>query len=672
MLTLPEKIVFALVLAGAIAYFAYRTILLFRILMLGKPDPDNRLQNIGANVVSTALDVFLQRKVLRKPITGLLHLLIVWGFFVFAVNTINHFAGAFLPGFHLFGETAPARYYSVAADLFALLIIIGVLGLAFRRYALRPESLTRPSVESAIVFASIGGAMAAYLWSNACEIAIEPDLVHGPRHHFAAFFLASGLDNLGEGALRAMAHVAWWTDALLHLVLVGLLVIPTKHMHLVAGPFNLVFKRQRPRGQIGNIDLEDETAESFGVARIDEFTWKQNLDLYACIECGRCQDYCPTYNSDKPLNPKSLISDLKHHLLRYGPGLVKSRNNQADAAVADDSNPPLAGGTVDKDAIWACTTCGACIEHCPMGIEHIDKLVDLRRYLALMEADFPEAAGSAFRNFETSGNPWGLAPNDRTAWTDGLNVPVLADKKEADILYWVGCSGAYDDRSRRISRAMVEILDATGADFAILGDEEKCHCESARRLGNEYLYQMALHEIEEILKQYQFKRILVTCPHCFNTFKNEYPAFGVEYPVVHHTQFIENLLESGALDIERAETTAKPIVYHDSCYLGRYNGIYDPPRDVLRSAGCNLVEAERHRERGLCCGAGGGRMWLEEDIGEQINVLRVRDLLATGAGEIAAACPFCITMLTDALKAEDRDDIEAKDIAEIIAGRLKK
>lgn len=664
MLTSVEKLLFAVLLAGAIAYFAYRTIVLVRLIRMGRPDPDNRRAHLGAGIVNALLDVFLQRKVLRRRWVGFFHLLIVWGFFVFAVNTLNHFAGAFLPGFHLFGNTPLSHYYTTMADVFAVLIIAGVVGLAVRRHVLRPETLSRPSIESVIVFTFIGGAMLAYLLSNATEIATG-SVAHA-EYHVASVFIARGLARLNAGPLAIAAHVAWWCDALMHLGLIALLVIPTKHLHLVAGPINLAFPRPYPRGRMSMMDLEDEEATDFGVSRIDQFTWKQNLDLCACIECGRCQEFCPTYQSGKPLRPKHLIVDLKHHLLKDGPALLKSQAAKEGNEAPDV--PALIGATVDTDAIWACTTCGACVEHCPMGIEHVDKLTDMRRHLTLMEGAAPEEANQTFRNLETAANPWGLPPAERAAWAEGLEVPVLAEKRETDVLFWVGCSGSYDDRSKRIAQAMVRILKAAGVEFAILGDEERCHCESARRLGNEYLYQMATQEIIETLKQYRFNRILVICPHCYNTFVNEYPPFGAAYEVIHHSQLINRLLQTGQLKLHANAADHGPVVYHDSCYLGRYNGIYDAPRHALIGTGVTLVGLERERERGLCCGAGGGRMWLEERLGEQISTLRVRELLGAGAAEIAACCPFCITMLTDAIKKEGRDDVPVKDIAEIVAG----
>ncbi len=670
MVTLPEEILFALILMGSIAWFAWRISVLARLVRMGKPDPDDRFANPAGRIAGVFVDVFAQRRVFRKPLVGAFHLLIVWGFFVFAINTVNHFAGAFLPDFDMLAPVGLAHGYAAVADIFAVLIIVGVLGLAFRRHVLRPSSLTRPSAESVLVFTFIAGAMAAYLLDNAAHIALG---IHArPGDHPVSAALAAGFAHWNTAALRILGHAAWWCDSITHLVLVALICIPTKHLHLLAGPVNLVFRRTRARGQLAMMNLEAEDAESFGVSKIEDYTWKQNLDLLACIECGRCQDYCPTANTAKPLNPKKLIVDLKHHLLHDGPALLKaSAAAKAGAEAAErPATPEMIGGVVDVEAVWACTTCASCVEHCPMGIEHIDKIVDMRRHLVLMEAQFPGQADGAFRNMETAGNPWGFGPAARAAWAQDLDVPLMADKKKADILFWVGCSGSYDDRCKRISVAIVEILRAAGVDFAILGPEERCTCESARRLGNEYLYQTAAREIVETLGKYEFKRILTACPHCFNTFANEYPAFGGNYDVVHHASLISELIAEGKLLLNGNGSGISSVAVHDSCYLARHNGIIDAPREALKAAGRTLVSVPREGRKGFCCGAGGGRMWLEETIGERINRVRAKELAGTGAKTVATLCPFCMTMLVDGAKANGGDSPEFKDIAEIIAAAL--
>ncbi len=666
MISLPEKIVFALILAGSTAWFVRRVSVLIRLIRMGRPDSDDRFGHPVRRIADVLVDVFSQRRVFRKPVVGAFHVLIVWGFFVYAINTINHFAGAFLPDFDLLGHSGFALWYAAVADVFAVLIIVGVLGLAFRRHVLRPSSLTRPSAESVLVFTFIGGAMVAYLLDHAVHMALG---IH-PRseYHIVALMLAPVFVGWNELLLNVIGHVAWWFDSVTHLVLVALLFIPTKHLHLLAGPINLVFRRTRPRGQLATMDLEAEDAESFGVAKIEDYTWKQNLDLLACIECGRCQDYCPTANTNKPLNPKKLIVDLKHHLLQVGPALLHAKTGPQPAE--RPATPDMIGGVIDVDTVWACTTCAACIEHCPMGIEHIDKLVDMRRHLVLMEAEFPAQADGAFRNMETAGNPWGFAPTARAGWAQGLDVPLMADKENADVLFWVGCGGSYDDRCKRISVAIVEILRAAGVDFAILGPEERCTCESARRLGNEYLYQTATQEIVETLGKYAFKRIMTACPHCFNTFANEYPTFGAKYDVVHHASFINELIVGGKLALNGHSSEHSAIAVHDSCYLARHNGIIDAPREALQAAGGTLVSVPREGLKGFCCGAGGGRMWLEETLGERINRVRAKELADTGAKTVATLCPFCMTMLVDGAKANDDGAVEFKDIAEIIAEML--
>ena len=655
MLTLPEKLLFALLLVGFTGYVVLRIRTLTMLLKLSPPDHDERPPVWG----SVLMDVFSQRRTFRKPWVGFFHVLIVWGFFIFAINTINHFVGAFIPSFNLFGDTALAAAYAGVADIFAVLIIVGVVGLAVRRYVLRPAVLTPRSVESAIVFIGIGGAMAAYLFANATEIALGASAETSA--HIVAAPLAAAFAEMPAGVLNVTGHVAWWLDALFHLMLVAFLVIPTKHMHLVAGPINLAFRRTRPRGALHKMDLEDEEAEAFGVEKIEQFTWKQNLDLYACIECGRCQDYCPTWLTHKPLKPKYLIAGMKDHLLEDGPKLLKQQGDERPETKA------LIGDVVDVEAIWACTTCMACVEHCPMGIEHVDKIVDMRRHLTLMESATPEQAQNAFRQMENAGNPWGLPRDERAKWAEGLDVPLMAEKREADILWWVGCAGSYDDRNKKVSQAMARILNAAGIDFAILGPEERCNCESARRLGNEYLYQTATMEIVETLNQYKFKRILTACPHCFNTLKNEYPDFDGNYEVIHHSQLIEELTAAGTLKVPK--NGAGKTVFHDSCYIGRYNGIAEEPRNAIAATGAEVIDPDRNRKHGLCCGAGGGRMWMEENLGAPINATRAEELLATGAGEIGASCPFCITMLTDGVKRHD-SDIPVRDIAEIVADRL--
>jgi len=665
MLTVPEKVVLVLVMIGSAAYFVWAGIRLVRMVSLGKPE--KRFDNPGLRLKTFIANVFLQVRTFRKPIVGLLHFLVVWGFLVFAANTVNHFFGGLFHGFSIFFGTKLDAYYATMVDVFAVLLIIGILGLAIRRYLLRPDCLTRPSPESAVVLTFIGGAAVAVLLTNASEIAIGE--ARFAEYRFASRAVAGVLGTMPIGVVRGVFHVAWWADSIMHLVLIALLVIPTKHVHLVAGSINSFFYRMYPRGRMTKLDLEDEEAETFGVSKVEEYTWKQLLDLLSCIECGRCQENCPAYNSDKPLNPRQVIRDLEHHFIDVAPGLLRKPDAAETSETEEESRPALPGGVIEEDAIWACTTCGACVEHCPVYIEHIDKLTDMRRYLVLMESKFPQEAVEVFRNMESNANPWGIGYAERADWAKDLEVPKLAEKQETDVLYYVGCSGAYDDRNKKVSEAMVKIFKAAGVDFAILGEEEKCCGDSARRMGNEYLFQMLVEMNVEAMKQYKFNKIVVACPHGFNTLKHEYPQFGGDYEVVHHTEFIKELIDSGKLKLKSNGSEA--VAYHDSCYLGRHNSIYDQPREILQAAGHTLRPVARERAYGFCCGAGGGRMWLEEDIGKRINHIRTDDLLETGAKQIGTACPFCLTMIEDGIKETEREGAaKVKDIAEFVAELL--
>ncbi|MCK5556921.1 MAG: (Fe-S)-binding protein, partial [Candidatus Hydrogenedentes bacterium] len=650
----------------AVTYFAYAAVRLLRMLALGKSD--NRFDHPWLRLKKVVTNVVLQVPTFRKPLVGLMHFMIVWAFLVFSVNTINHFVGGFVEGYSFFFGTKLDAYYATVADVFAILLFIGVLGLAFRRYIIGPECLTKPSPESAVVLISLGGVAVTYLVVNATEIVLGYG--HYAQYKFASSALAGLMDSASEGTLHALLTVSWWSSAIMHLILFALLVIPTKHVHLIAGSFNTFFHRLYPRGRMTKLDLEDEEAETFGVSKIEEFTWKQLLDLYSCIECGRCQENCPAYASDKPLNPRELIRDLKHHLFKVGPTLLKQRGvAEASENDGDGQRPALIADTIEEDVIWSCTTCAGCVEHCPVMIEHIDKLTDMRRYLVLMESQFPREGVALFKNMETNSNPWGIGWAQRADWAKELGVPTLDEKKETDVLYWVGCSGAYDDRNKKVSQAMVKIFKAAGVDFAILGAEEKCCGDSARRLGNEYLFQTLASTNIETMQQYKFNRIVVACPHGFNTLKHEYPQLGGNYEVVHHTEFILGLIRTGKVRL--SSNGSDNVAYHDSCYLGRHNDIYDEPRDILRAAGHVLTPVSRERAYSFCCGAGGGRMWLEENIGTRINEMRTKEIIDTDVGLVATACPFCLTMIEDGMKELGKaETVRTKDIAEIVAEKL--
>ena len=455
----------------------------------------------------------------------------------------------------------------------------------------------------------------------------------------------------------------------------------SKLIHIVTAPLNMYFESLEPKGTLTYINMEDEDAETFGVAKLEEYTWKDLMDTDACVRCGRCQNNCPAHLSGKPLSPKQLIQDLRQHLTQKGEiilsnrqvliqkGLYGSESAAGSEEVNDILNQPLVGNVIEEDVIWACTTCRSCMEQCPVLIEHVPKVVELRRNQVLMESNFPPEAQISFRNMENNGNPWGMGWQTRADWAKGLGVAAISEEPDAEYLYWPGCSGAFDARNRKVSTALVKLLQAAGVKFAILGNEEKCCGDSARRLGNEYLYYSLAQENIETMKGYGVKKIITQCPHCFNTLKNDYPQLGGNFEVIHHAEFLAQLLREGR--VKTNQSLEATVTYHDPCYLGRYNDIFSEPREILRTVGANLVEMERSHEKSFCCGAGGGRMWLEESLGQRINEMRTEQVVACSANIVGTACPFCLTMLTDGIKVKEAE-VKALDIAEILAQSIMK
>jgi Fe-S oxidoreductase len=409
------------------------------------------------------------------------------------------------------------------------------------------------------------------------------------------------------------------------------------------------------------MDLEDESIEQFGAADIEHLTWKQMFDSYTCTECGRCTDACPAANTGKLLSPREIIINVRKRTVEKAPLIIEG-NEKSELL-----EKTLIHNYIKPEELWACTTCGACMQECPVTIEHIDTIVDMRRNLVLMESEFPSELNEVFKNLETNGTPWAFNAQDRANWAEGMNIKTMAEDNNTEYLFWVGCAGSFDARYQKVTKATATLFQKAGIDFRILGTEEKCNGDTARRLGNEYLAQMMMQENIETLNNYKVKKIITGCPHCFNSLKNEYPQFGGNFEVYHHTEILEKLVEDGKIKMKESESKEK-ITYHDSCYLGRYNNIYNSPRNSLNSiAGIELLEMDRNLDKGFCCGAGGGRMFLEETEGTKINLNRTKEAIDTGAETVASACPFCMTMLSDGVKDFDKtDEVAVKDIAEII------
>jgi Fe-S oxidoreductase len=454
--------------------------------------------------------------------------------------------------------------------------------------------------------------------------------------------------------------VFFWADWLT--VLFVLVYIPySRYLHVIAAIFNGIFELRLPKGALKPIDLEK--AEHLGIAKIDNLTWKQNLDLYACVVCGNCQEQCPAFVTGKPLNPKKVIQDLKKQLLKAGPELVKAKAKGEPAPA--NPNVTLAGNIILEDEIWACTTCGACDVVCPVWVKHIDKIVDLRRNL-VEESTLPETAKGALQSIESRGHPWRGTTLKRTDWAQGLGIKTLAEDSNVDILYWVGCTEALEERSVKVAQSLAKLMKQAGLRFGILGAEESCCGDPARRLGHEYLFQTLAQSNIEVLKRYNIKKIVTGCPHCYNTIKNEYPQFDGNFEVIHHTELIAGLLKEGKIKITKGNYSS--ITYHDSCYLGRYNDIYQPPRQILKYLpDVKLIEMEKNKKRGFCCGGGGGRLWLEERIGQRISENRIDQVIAVKAQLVATACPYCLQMFGDAIKTKQTEEtLKVKDIAELV------
>ena len=668
---------------GAVGIFALEIARHLRLSAVVRPSrPFDHVPRRVAALVRYAL---VQTRMFRDPRAGVMHYAIFAAFVLLSIGI----ASAATFGLIEAVLAAPFDGAIWAALLFlrnvaAIAALFAVAYAIFRRVVLRPPRLTL-SRSGVVILLLIGGIVAADLAALTFEAA-----AYGPiPGAVVTNAIGAQLAGLDPAALQALFGICWWAHVLC--VVTFLVWLPmTKHLHVVTSFFNVYLRKLEPRGQLPGMDLEAEDA-TFGLRTLADLGWKDMLDGFTCTECGRCQDACPAWASGKPLNPKLLVMGIRElasraehglHLIPNSPGVRAYRPELDDSLRPSAAALPLVDGAIPYDAVWDCVTCGACVEACPVLIEHVDKIVGIRRNLVLEDGRFPQELVPAFRGMENAGNPWGQPASARLDWTKGLpfGVPVAADLArvgridEIDVLYWVGCAAAFDERNRRVARAVATCLHAAGIRFAVLGQEEACTGDPARRMGNEYVFQMLAMRNVETLAKYGPPAIVTACPHCFNTLSNEYGAFGGRYAVTHHAAYLAGLLAEGRLATLAPDGPAtRSVTFHDSCYLARYNGVVSAPREVLGAvAGIQLREMDRHGRQTACCGAGGGRMWMEETRGTRINEERSRQALATGAGTLATSCPFCMTMLRDGLASAapagaDGPAITTLDIAEILA-----
>jgi Fe-S oxidoreductase len=646
-----------------------------RLIRSGAPAP-GRTGGWARRLWAEAREVIGQEKLLRWSVPGVAHAFTFWGFIVLLLTIIEAVGDLFdrrfaIPGI---GHAAAVGFLE---DAFAVAVLVSLVVFSVIRLRESPKRAQRRSRffgshtgAAWLVLTMIFGVIASLLLYRAAQTNTG-DFPYG-WWAFASHGIGRALAGLGVGTNRVLETV--FVDLNVALILAFLvLVVYSKHLHIFMAPLNVAFSRQPVAlgalDKTPSMDPEELTEDTtFGVGRIEELTWKQLLDLATCTECGRCQSQCPAWATGKPLSPKLFVMALRDELFASAPRLVKkvAEGGGEDGAA---SARPLVGEVIEPDVLWSCTTCGACVEQCPVDIEHVDAIVDLRRHEVLMQSRFPSEAGSMLRNIENRGDPWGMGPKARLEWTQGLDfeVPVVSGVLPEDIeyLFWVGCAGALDERARETTRAIARLLHAASVRFAVLGPAESCTGDPARRLGNEYLYQLQAQQNIATLQGAGVRKIVASCPHCFNSIAREYPALGGSFEVIHHSQLLARLVADGRLEAGQLEAT---VTYHDPCYLGRHNRVFDEPRSVLDAVeGVRSKEMHRCKERGFCCGAGGARMWLEESIGGRINLERVDEALGTEADVVSTACPFCLIMLDDAVKTRGRDDgVEVLDVAQVL------
>lgn len=653
----PNPTIFTPLLIVSLAVFAWGCWRRLNLISLGRAE--NRFDNLGARFGEMLLYAFGQKRVLAKPF-GINHFVIFWSFIILLIANTEFLLHGVFPGISLSG--LPDGIYFpllLVLDIVSLLALLAVIVAAVRRVVSPPYPEAR-TIEAFFILSLIGILMLAYFGINAAKVSrMQDGVLAVARIWMPVSSVVAGMVAPAYGAL--LYSVSWWAHAFA--LLAFMCYLPhSKHMHILTAIPNCFFRRLEKPNTVPREDFA--IGNSFGVARVDHYSWKDLLDSFSCTECGRCQKVCPASITGKPLNPRAVVHDIKVNLLENGSQLKNGGEPQT----------PLIGdrgeGSVSEESIWGCTTCGACMEACPVFIEQMPKIIQLRRHLVESEAQFPEELLNLFENMEGRSNPWGIAPSERTKWCSQLEVKPF-DKHTTEYLFYVGCAGSFDSRNKHVSVAMAQLLDKAGVSWGILGKDEKCCGDSVRRLGNEYVFDKMARENVEIFRERGVRKVITQCPHCFSTLKNDYRQYGLELEVIHHSELLRNLVQDGQLKLDKVTTEMGTTVFHDSCYLGRHNDVYDAPRQVIEAAtGAAPGELERNRNNAFCCGAGGGRMWMEEHTGERINLTRVKEALQEKPDTVCVACPYCLTMFEDGLKDVKADNVRVRDVAEVMAEAL--
>ena len=640
--TLQPWVLVFLILSALTAFAMAVWPKLQRLLKAGK---ENRADQPLKRIFRTLSVAFGQSRLLKEPKSGWMHAVIFWGFLILLVRAGEFFFIGLFPNIEShFSVTAPLVLpYLWIKDGVVFMITLAVLYALYRRLVIRPNRLTL-SIEGLVILNLILVIAASDILFDSAFIALNPGIEKsGP---LAAFF-SPLISLLGKNLTGHLHSLAYWTH--ISAILFFLTLLPrSKHFHIVTSIPNVFLSNMNPGNGLHRIDFEDEEQENFGITEVENFSWKQMLDLHTCTQCGRCDRVCPALATGKPLSPQQLTVNLRDHL-----NTPSSPDNT------------LLGDVIDDEVIWACTTCGACESACPVMIQYVDKVIDLRRGLILTEDRYPKEFESAFKSLETQSNPWGFPKNSRADWAKALDIPIWDKTNPSEYLYFIGCNGSFDTRGKKISESVVKTLQQAGVSFSILGNSEGCTGDPARRAGNEYLFDMLASQNADTFKQQGVLKVITHCPHCLNSLKNEYPEFGVYLEVIHHSELLETLISDGKISV--GEKIDSNVVMHDSCYLGRHNGVYDAPRNVLAAEVQNVQEVEQSRETGTCCGAGGARFLLEENTGTRMSHHRLDELMVTNPDTIAVSCPFCVLMLEDAVKAKGLEGkVKVRDIGEIL------